>query len=288
MRYLVLLVLLMILPFVLRCQELPAYRLYNVLGEEIEFGEMITQLDGADVILFGEMHENPIAHWLELEVTKALFESVGDKLVLGAEMFEADNQLIIDEYLQGLIKTNHFEDNVRLWNNYSTDYKPLVEFAVANGLGFIATNIPRRYASMVARGGFESLNALSEDAKRFIAPLPMPYDGELNCYKQMMNMNGMPGKMHSDNLPKAQASKDATMAINISRNMPTDGKFLHFNGRYHSDNKESIVWYLDDYAPDLKVMTISTTLNQSLAMPAEELNFADFMIVIPESMTRTY
>jgi len=268
--------------------DLDAYRLYNTLGVEIGYNEMISALQDADIVLFGEMHDNPIAHWLELEVSKSLYEKVGEKLVLGAEMFEADNQLIMDEYLRGFIKTNHFEKNVRLWNNYSTDYKPLVEFAVANKLNFIATNIPRRYANMVARDGFESLEQLSNEAKGFIAPLPLSYFPEADCYKQMMGMTGMPGKMHADNLPKAQASKDATMAYFISQNQESDGIFLHFNGRYHSDDHESIILYLNEYAPESKVMTISTSLNEDLTIPAEDKGIADFIIVVPESMTRTY
>ncbi|MDP8220898.1 MAG: ChaN family lipoprotein [Candidatus Stygibacter frigidus] len=268
--------------------ELDAYRLYNTLGEEISYEQMIDALDQADIVLFGEMHDNPIAHWLEKEVSKSLYEKVGEKLVLGAEMFEADNQLIMDEYLQGFIKTSHFEENVRLWNNYSTDYKPLVEFAVENNLNFVATNIPRRYANMVARGGFESLEQLSDEAKGFIAPLPLSYFPEADCYKQMMGMTGMPGKMHADNLPKAQASKDATMAYFISRNLKKNGLFLHFNGRYHSDNHESIILYLNEYAPESKVITISTSLNEDLSIPAEDKGIADFIIVVPESMTRTY
>ena len=45
----------------------------------------------------------------------------------------------------------------RLWNNFKTDYKPLVDFAKDNNLKFIATNIPRRFASLVFKGGFEVL-----------------------------------------------------------------------------------------------------------------------------------
>ncbi|MCF7918885.1 MAG: ChaN family lipoprotein [Candidatus Cloacimonetes bacterium] len=288
MRKLILTMILVMILNILYSDNLTAYKIYTAEGVETDFSEMINKLVKADVILFGELHDNPIAHWLELEVTKALYEIAGENLILGAEMFEADNQLIIDEYLQGLIKTNHFEENIRLWNNYSTDYKPLVEFAVEKKLYLVATNIPRRYAKKVARGGFEALRTLSKEAKKYIAPLPIEYNGELACYKKMISMSGMPGQMHADNLPRAQAIKDATMAYFISRNISRQGKFLHFNGRYHSDFQESIVWYLKKYAPELMVMTIATTLNDTLTIPEEDRNAADFIIVIPENMTRTY
>lgn len=80
-----------------------------------------------------------------------------DNLILGAEMFESDNQVILNEYLAGLISQSSFENEARLWPNYKTDYKPLVEFAKTNKLQFVASNVPRRYASLVNSKGFEDL-----------------------------------------------------------------------------------------------------------------------------------
>jgi uncharacterized iron-regulated protein len=80
-------------------------------------------------VFFGELHDNPIAHWLELQVTKDLYTEKGGKLVLGAEMFEADNQVVLDEYLKGIITGKQFETEAKMWQNYATDYKPMVDFA---------------------------------------------------------------------------------------------------------------------------------------------------------------
>ena len=282
-----LIILIAVLTYSLTYSQAPqAFKLFSNSGKNVSIKKMLKDLENADIILIGEFHNNPVSHWFEYEISNYLANK--HDVIFGAEMFEADNQLIMDEYLQGFIKTNHFEENVRLWNNYGTDYKPLVEFAVENNLNFVATNIPRRYANMVARGGFESLEQLSDEAKMFIAPLPLSYFPEADCYKQMMGMTGMPGKMHAGNLPKAQASKDATMAYFISRNLKEDDLFLHFNGRYHSDNHESIILYLNEFAPQRKVMTISTSLNENMAIPEEDKGIADFIIVVPESMTRTY
>src|SRR5665647_3720976 len=110
---------------------------------------------------------------MELELTKSLFAIKGKDLLLAVEMFEKDNQIIIDEYFAGTIKETSFESESRLWKNYATDYKPLLNFAKENGLKFIASNIPRRYASVVASGGFEALSVLSPGALVYIAPLPV-------------------------------------------------------------------------------------------------------------------
>ena len=69
-----------------------------------------------------------------------------------------------------------FEKESKIWDNYKTDYSPLVEFAKDSSLMFVATNIPRRYASIVYGKGFEGLENLEPEAKGYIAPLPVEYD----------------------------------------------------------------------------------------------------------------
>lgn len=266
-----------------------SHKFFNKTGEEVSFDNMVEELKKADVILFGEYHNNAISHWMQFELTKALFESDSTNLVLGAEMFEADDQLILNEYLAGQIKESSFKKEAKVWPNYATDYKPLVEFAKSNDLEFIATNIPRRYASIVASKGLEGLDSLSAEAKKYIAPLPMPYDPELACYKNMLMMMGGMGGHKNTNLPKAQASKDATMAHFINENMKENSIFLHYNGAYHSDNFESIVWYLKQYNPNLKVMTISTRDYESLdKLKDEDLNLADFVLCVNSDIAKTH
>ena len=266
-----------------------AYQLFNSEGKQIKYKKLLKAASEADIILFGELHNNPICHWLQLELTKDLFSSKNANIVLGAEMFESDNQLIINEYLLGVIKKRNFEKEARLWPNYETDYKPLLEFAKENDLKFIATNIPRRYASVVYSKGFDALNDLEPEAKLFIAPLPIEYDAELSGYKKMKQMMGKMGKQANENLAKAQASKDATMAFFILKNLENGQTFIHFNGTYHSDNFEGISWYLKRNNPELKILTIASVEQDSVEKLNEESKaVADFILCIPENMTKTY
>ena len=265
----------------------PAYLLFNKEGKAVKYEKMLKQMEDADIILFGELHNNPISHWLQLELTKDLYQQYGKKLVLGAEMFESDNQIIMDEYLSGKISQRNFEDEIRLWPNYKTDYKPLVEFAKDSGLYFVATNVPRRYASLVNTKGFEGLEELSEEAKAFLPPLPVVYDSTLNCYASMMEMEGM-GNHVTANFPKAQAIKDATMAHFILKNWLPGKVLLHYHGAYHSQNFESIYWYLKHENPELKIVTIHSVTQYNISELTEEnTGAADFTICVDEDMTRT-
>jgi len=266
----------------------PAYLLYDNTGNLISYETMINKLKAADIVFYGELHNNPIAHWLELSITKDLFAAKKENLLLGAEMFEADNQLIMDEYSKGEIKQKNFEDEMRLWPNYATDYKPLLEFAKTNNIPFVATNIPRRYAAIVAKKGFEGLDSLTSEAKKFIAPLPINYDENVDCYKDMMNMKDMPSNI-TTNLPKSQAIKDATMAYFILQNWKQGKLFLHYNGSYHSDRHQGIVWHLMIQNPKLKVLTVTTVSQDDLSKVDDETKkLADFIVVVPEDMTTTY
>lgn len=269
----------------------PAYLLYTSEGKNVKYQKMIETISNADVVFFGELHDNPIAHWLEYEVTADLHEIAAGRLIMGAEMFESDNQLLLDEYLSSSYEADKFEAEAKLWKNYKTDYKPLLEFARKNNLPFTATNIPRRYASMVSKKGLEVLDSLSVQAKEYIAPLPVFYDPEVKCYKDMLDMHGMPGMAGkpNENMPKAQAIKDATMAYFIQKNLEPGKLFIHYNGSYHSDNYLGIIYYLRLYRPGIRVATIATVLQDDIESLLPENNaVADFIVVIPENMTRTY
>jgi uncharacterized iron-regulated protein len=283
------LLLLVVLTFSSFRQDNPAYQLFNKKGKQVKYKKLLKEAEKADIVFFGELHNNPISHWLQLELTQDLFNSKNGMITMGAEMFESDNQIILDEYLQGTKDVSTFEDEARLWKNYKTDIAPLVDFAKENNLRLVATNIPRRYASLVFRGGFEALDTLSYETKAFIAPLPPAYDPELPGYKNMMNMMAGHGGKPNENFPKAQAIKDATMAYFIHKNIEEGKLFIHYHGTYHSDNYEGILWYLNLLRPDLNMLTIATTeAEKNKKLIEEKRGVADFILTVPPNMTKTH
>ena len=271
----------------------PAYQIFS--GEKsksINFDKMMKSMKDADVVFFGESHNNSICHWLQLQVLKSLAETTGKNVVVGAEMFEADDQLVLTEYVNGIIKEEHFKREAKIWDNYKTDYAPIVNFAKAQNYSFIATNIPRRYARLVARSGLGALDKLDKEAKKYMAPLPIVVDYKLPGYVEMAKM--MAGhSVHSiggaKNMIAAQAIKDATMAYFIHENLSDEKVIFHINGTLHSKNKEGIVHYLKKYRPGLKIVTITTVEQDEIyELNEENKSLADFIIAIPEDMTRTF
>ncbi|MDR6969152.1 putative iron-regulated protein [Flavobacterium arsenatis] len=265
-------------------QDKLAYQIFDINGKKTSYSKMLQKAESSEVVLFGEHHDNSIIHWLQLELTKDLAEK--KQLVLGAEMIEADNQKQLNQYLKDEINQKQFDTLARLWNNHKTDYKPLVDFAKEKKFDFIATNVPRRYASLVYKQGFEALDKLTPEEKSWMAPLPIAYDKNLPGYVKMLEMMG---DHANENLPKAQAIKDATMGYFILQNVQPNSVFVHYNGTYHSDNFEGINWYLKKEKPALKIMTIATVSQKEVSkLEKENLKLADFIIVVDEDVTKTY
>jgi uncharacterized iron-regulated protein len=264
-------------------QKKQAYQIFNAKGKKVSYSKMMKSLNKQDVILFGELHNNPISHWLQLEVTLDL--SKGNDLILGAEMFEADNQDELNLYLKGEIDAKGLDTLARLWPNYKTDYSPLVDFAKESKVHFVASNIPRRFANKVYKEGFGYLETLSAEEKSWVAPLPIEFDSELPTYQAILKMMGDHG---SPELVMAQATKDATMAHFILENYKDGHLFIHYNGAYHSDKYEGILWYMKR-SKELEYGTISTVSQKDMSTLLEEnLGKADFIICVDEDMTTTY
>lgn len=273
-----------------RAGDKPAYQIFDKKGKAVSFEKMAVGVQQNQVVMFGEYHDDPIIHWLQLNLTRRLFDDKGGKLVLGAEMFEADMQEPLNAYLKGQTDEKTFKEAVTsLWKNYNTDYKPLVEFAKSKSIPFVATNIPRYIARYVYKNGFTALDTLKPEIKNLLPPLPLPYQADLPGYKAMLEMGGGHG---GENLPKSQASKDATMAYHISKALTGEyasHTFIHYNGTYHSDGFEGIVWYLKQYKPSLTVSTISAVRQKNVGkLEKEHIGKADFVICVDEEMTRTH
>lgn len=222
-----------------------AFVLYDKAGREVSYHKLLKKAKKSDVVLFGELHDNPIAHWLQLELTRDLHK------------------------------------------RKKTDYAPLVDFARDHRIRFIGTNIPKRFARLVHKnGGFAALEKLGDEEKKWIAPLPVHFDPELPGYRNILTMTGEHG---TPELVKAQAIKDATMAHFILLNHKPGHIFLHFNGAYHSDFHEGIVFYLRRENDSLRYLTITTVEQQDIRhLEAQHRGRADFIICVDSDMTKTF
>ncbi len=272
----------------LMAQDKPAYLLFSESGKSISYKKASKIAAKAEVICFGELHNNPIAHWLQYEFLVDLFTNEND-LAVGFEMFETDQQPVLDSVMNGQIEAGNLADHTRLWPNYDTDYQPVVKFCLEHELQLVATNTPREFARKVSMVGPDSLLTLPREKQALLAPLPYPIDYELPSYQRMIDMiAGHGGGMEPRNFVAAQALKDATMAHRILGALLENEVVDHLNGSFHSDDKEGIVWYLRQAKPGLSIVTLTVIESESMKWEEEYEGKADVIILVPASMTKTY
>jgi uncharacterized iron-regulated protein len=225
------------------------HRVFNSAAETFnDFETMMADLAKADVVFVGEEHDDPATHRLELAILEGLARRRGT-LIVAMEMFERDTQAAVDDYLAGRIGESEFLKISRPWPNYATDYRPLVEFARMKGWHVIAGNVPRKYASQVARGGTSVLDALPQAERDFVAvDISAPKDDYFKRFAEAMSAHpiGTAGNKFeaveremTERFYLAQCVKDDTMAESIAqaynRSMEPKPLIVHFNGAFHSD-----------------------------------------------------
>jgi uncharacterized iron-regulated protein len=261
-----------------------AYRVYTGAGAAGSLDDIIAVMADHDVVFFGETHDDPVAHALEAEILAAAHAAYGASrgVGLGLEMFERDVQLVLDEYLAGLIRERDFLAAARPWPNYLRAYRPLVEYAREHALPVLATNAPGRYASLVAREGEDALGRLGAAALALLPPLPVEPPSEALTRAFLDHMEALSeahdGGHHGHALDPgallaAQNLRDAAMAHTLAEALQrqTGTLWIHVNGVFHSEGGLGAPEHLARIAPDARILTISIRPAADLPAGAEGL-----------------
>lgn len=234
------------------------YKIFNTATQKpATLDDIINDMAKADVLFYGEEHNDSVGHAIELALFTKLVEKYQTKAALSLEMFETDTQPILNEYLADLIREKNLISDARAWNNYK-DYRPMVELAKQKHLPVIAANAPGRYTNRVTRLTLKSLDQLDATAKSYLPPLPIDtatgayYDKFVNIMGGHANMGGM-------NIYQSQNLWDATMAWSIARYFKADAgsKIMQVNGGFHSEDKLGAAAQLKKYAPAARVINVA-------------------------------
>lgn len=267
------------------------FKIYNTHTKQLTTPDQIAaDCKDADVLFFGEEHNDSACHYLEHIIFEALHKQYGEKIALSLEMFETDNQVALNDYLGGFILEDRLAKDVRLWGNYK-DYRPMIEYAKQNNINVIAANPPRRYVSMVSRKGMKVLDSLPKESKKFLPPLP--YDTLSGRYRDKFAevMQGSPGST-SPNIYYSQNLWDAGMSYSIYSywKKNKDKKIFHCVGRFHCDEKLGTLAQLQKRKSGLKILNISSFSDSSFANPDWEKfsNLGDYIIITNPELKKTF
>lgn len=226
------------------------HRVYDSRRRQFtDFEVMLADVMRADVLFLGEQHDDPITHRLELATLEGIARRRSN-VTLALEMFERDVQPALDRYLSRTLAEPEFLAGARPWPRYASDYRPLVEFAQLWRWPVVAGNIPRRFASLVARRGLAGLDSLSVSDRGLVArDFRCPHDDYFDRFARTMGDMGGHGpaatvqtedekKAALERVYQAQCVKDETMAEAIATTLaaaPPRGLVVHVNGAFHSD-----------------------------------------------------
>lgn len=260
---------------------------YSSKGKVLSFNQVSSKLATADVILYGELHNNPYSHYIEQKLLDTL-HTMTDSLVLGLEMFERDDQLIFDEVFKGFISQDVAIDQLRKWSNFKTDYKPIIENAWSRNIQVVASNVPRRYARAVSQKGLSVLSQFSELAQNYFYHLDSLSAKDQKNYESVKKMLETHMGENVKKYVQAQALKDATMAESILNYSSKNSKVLHLHGNMHSKNKLGIAYYLKKMDPTLNIMVISTVESDSLKWQNQWTQMGDVVLVIDQKFPKSY
>lgn len=277
----------------------PESRIYDT-GErrDVSFETMMQRASRADVVFFGEQHDDPATHRAELSVLAALGNGTRP-VVLSLEMFERDVQGVLDDYLAGRISESDFLARSRPWERYTTDYRAMVELARARGWPVVASNVPRRLASAVSRKGLAVLDTIPASDRALVArEISCPRDDYYTKFAEQMKGHSAGGgppsaadsaamRAMTDRFYEAQCIKDETMAESIVAALDRAGDgavVLHVDGAFHSDFGLGTAARVARRRPGTTRTILTGLPVEALASarPEGELTRADFLLFTPK------
>lgn len=297
----------------------PHFRVFRRDGAAASLDDVVAAFDGADVVLMGEAHDDPVAHQLELYMLiradqRSRENGGARRVVLSLEQFERDAQLALDEYARSLIREQDMLMDARPWGNYALDYRALVEYAKAAQLRVVAANVPRRYVSAAGTRGLGFLAAeLDARAKALLPPLPIPpvsadyrahfewahgkpaaMVAEAGAAPQDAGSGGCPYiglNAQQDTLLDPIMLWDAGMAHAIrAASRGAETLVLHVCGSFHSEFKLGIAEFLEHYgqARD-RVLSVTIYPEETLAFdPLRHTNAGDWVILTDAALPRSH
>jgi uncharacterized iron-regulated protein len=267
------------------------YKIYSASRQKlISPDDIVNDMANADVLFFGEEHNDSTGHYLEYTLFKKLAQKYPQKAALSMEMFETDCQNVLDEYLSGFILEKNMITDARAWHNYK-DYRPMVELAKTENIPVVAANAPHRYVNMVNRLGLSSLGLLNTISRSYLPPLPID-TATGDYYDKFLQAMGGHASMGGMHLFQSQNLWDATMGWSIARFAKKNKhwKIFQINGGFHSEGKLGAAAQLKKYAPKLRILNIAVYCDNNYNNPdwSKLSKNGDYIILTDPGLPKTF
>ncbi len=206
--------------------------------------------DHPQVLLLGEVHDNPQGHRERFEYLRQRIEA-GWRPAIVMEQFNHEDQALLTKAQKGCADP---ECIIRVMAVPGWDwalYRPIIDLALTYDLPLIAANLSRADASRVVRDGIKStFDAQTVDAYRLTGPLPADIRRAQQTEIVASHCHMLPEMMISG-MVDAQIARDIWMAKIARAQMPRDVVLLAGNGHVRKDI--GVARWINATAPALTV-----------------------------------
>ena len=273
-------------------------------GDEISWATMLSRMDGADVIILGEQHNDATGHAVQLAVVEDMLDQSDGQGGVALEMLERDEQVLLDDYRDEIIDAKTF---VKLsestsWagkGSWAAWYQPIIDAALERDAVVIAANAPRRYVRLARTGGWDKLDELDASRRVLVDRPDTPMTGAYrDRFIELMGGHSNPdsdlddtsqanAKLEALELAesffRSQQVWDATMAASVSIALRQSGPpVILLVGRFHSDSEGGTPNQIKRICPSAKVVTISLEPACDDVEFNSDLPQADFVVCTEE------
>lgn len=251
------------------------YHLLSPDGTEISIEQLVSQHSDANVFMVGEFHAHPGVHLFQAKLMAHL-AAQDTPLALSMEQFTRADQAILSQYVAGEVGEITLTKKTKVWDNYKSDYRPLVEIAKDQSLPVIAANAPRDIVKCIGRQGPQYLDKLPALQRELVAKT---IDISDSPYRQKFlgNMRGMSlSDKRIEQMFGAQMAWDATMAESIANHLTNNPnhRVFHIAGRFHIVNGLGTGAELKKLKPQVNIVNITATTAQ------EKFDIKDYQLII--------
>jgi uncharacterized iron-regulated protein len=184
------------------------------------FADIVREIADNDVIYVGETHTSASDHLLQLRLIEAL-HSIHPDLAIGMEMFPAESQPALDDYLLGdnqvterefLKRSNYFN----VWRYDFRYFREIFNFAMNNRIQVVGLNLDRNIVSKVFKAGNTDILDEREQLRiPGVRDLDLPGYAERLSTMYGVHTEGGHAFGKSSGFIQAQAIWDETMATAV-------------------------------------------------------------------------
>jgi len=184
--------------------------------------QMLAAATDSRVVYVGETHDNPASHRLQLEVLRAMADRYPGQLSLGMEMFNTEQQAVLDRWVAGEIDEKTFLKESDWYGNWRMDfayYQEILDFAREQRIPVLALNAPKDLVDAVGETPVAEMPADLQDR--------LPEMDMTDPYQRAMSeavfADHPVGEQQVERFIRVQTLWDEIMAANVAEELQRKG-----------------------------------------------------------------